>query len=159
FPNNHNTTLHLSGLLAAAGHTWRSYQEDTDLTPTGAGTVNHPVSNGLINTPVVPGMWTVPLSSFSGNFAAGSPKNAYNRTTQYNYAAKHTPQAFFTDTNGGNILTSANSQSLNYAPLQQLATDLTNNAVAEYNWITPNQQNDMHTAVTGGTFTAKDGSV
>ena len=38
----------------------------------------------------------------------------------------------------------------NYAPLQQLFTDLANDDVAEYNWITPNQFNDMHTALAGG---------
>jgi phosphatidylinositol-3-phosphatase len=34
--------------------------------------------------------------------------------------------------------------------LQQLFTDLANDTVADYNWITPNQHNDMHTAVSGG---------
>jgi len=38
----------------------------------------------------------------------------------------------------------------NYAPLQQLFVDLANNSVADYNWITPNQFNDMHTALSGG---------
>ena len=37
-----------------------------------------------------------------------------------------------------------------YAPLQQLQTDLTNNTVANYNWITPNQYNDMHSTLSGG---------
>ena len=31
-----------------------------------------------------------------------------------------------------------------------MATDLANNTVADYNWITPNQYNDMHTALNGG---------
>ena len=57
---------------------------------------------------------------------------------------------FFTDTNGGNDATPANPLSSNYAPLQQLFTDLANDNVAEYNWITPNQFNDMHTGLTGG---------
>ena len=39
------------------------------------------------------------------------------------------------------------SQAQNYAPLQQLSTDLTNNTVAKYNWITPDQYNDMHSAL------------
>ena len=34
--------------------------------------------------------------------------------------------------------------------MQQLAADLENNTVADYNWITPNQFNDMHTALTAG---------
>ena len=38
----------------------------------------------------------------------------------------------------------------NYAPLEQLAADLTSNAVARYNVITPDQYNDMHTALSGG---------
>jgi len=46
--------------------------------------------------------------------------------------------------------TPANPLSSKYAPLQQLFTDLNNNTVANYNWITPNQFNDMHTALTGG---------
>ena len=57
---------------------------------------------------------------------------------------------FFTDTSGGNDLTPANPLSQNYAPLQQLFSDLANDNVADYNWITPNQFNDMHTALTGG---------
>jgi hypothetical protein len=31
-----------------------------------------------------------------------------------------------------------------------LFTDLANDTVADYNWITPNQYNDMHTALNGG---------
>jgi hypothetical protein len=57
---------------------------------------------------------------------------------------------FFTDTNGGNDQTPANPLSSHYAPLQQLAVDLANNTVADYNWITPNQYNDMHTALSAG---------
>jgi hypothetical protein len=34
--------------------------------------------------------------------------------------------------------------------LQQLAFDLTDDRVADYNWITPDQYNDMHSALTGG---------
>src|SRR5439155_14087574 len=66
------------------------------------------------------------------------------------YAVQHNPLAFFTDTTGGNDLTTANAARLFYAPLQQLQTDLTNNTVARYSWITPNQFNDMHTGLSGG---------
>ena len=38
----------------------------------------------------------------------------------------------------------------NYAPLQQLATDLSNNNIAQYVVITPDQYNDMHTALSNG---------
>jgi hypothetical protein len=76
--------------------------------------------------------------------------NESNATNQYNYAAKHNPQVFFTDSNGGNNTTPTNPLSKYYAPLQQLAADLANNSVADYNWITPNQYNDMHSGLTAG---------
>jgi phosphatidylinositol-3-phosphatase len=139
--NNLDNQLHLVGLLTQARRTWRSYQEDTDLTPT---------AGGLTNVPLPKNQWTVPLTSFSGNFVAGSPPNQFNGSTQFNYAAKHNPQVFFTDSNGGNDPTPANPLSHNYAPLQQLFVDLARNTVADYNWITPNQFNDQHTTLAGG---------
>src|SRR6266481_9895127 len=90
---NQNTSLHLSNLLTQAGKTWKSYQEDIDLTPNGAGQ--------LTNVALPRFDWTVPLSSFSGVFAAGT-LNQFNGANQYNYAAKHNPMLFFSDTNGGN---------------------------------------------------------
>jgi phosphatidylinositol-3-phosphatase len=137
--NNQDGVLHLTTLLTLAGRTWRSYQEDIDLTTV----------NGTLTNVVLPrSQWTVPLTSFSGNFASGV--NQFNGSTQFNYAAKHNPQVLFSDSNGGNDPTPANPQSQQYAPLQQLFVDLANNSVADYNWITPNQYNDMHTALTGG---------
>ncbi len=138
-PTNQNTTQHLVTFLTNAGHTWKSYQEDTDLTTV----------NGQLTNVVLPrDQWTVPLKSISGKFAAGV--NQFNGSAQFNYAAKHNPQLFFTDSNGGNDTTTANPLRLQYAPLQQLFDDLANNTVADYNFITPNQFNDMHTALTGG---------
>jgi phosphatidylinositol-3-phosphatase len=139
FVNNLDNQLHLVGLLTQARRTWRSYQEDTDLTTVGGQ---------LTNTVLPKTLWTVPLTSFSGKFASGV--NQYNGSTQYNYAAKHNPMVFFTDSNGGNDATPANALSHNYAPLQQLSADLAANTVANYNWITPNQYNDQHTALSGG---------
>ena len=141
-PTNQNTTQHLVTFLTQAGRTWRSYQEDTDLPLNAAGKVT-------TNAPLPRDQWTVPLTSRSGVFADGSV-NAFNGSSQYNYAAKHNPQVFFTDSNGGNDPTPANPLSTQYAPLQQLFVDLANDTVADYNWITPNQYNDMHTSLTGG---------
>src|ERR1700692_2604864 len=137
---NQNTDQHLATFLTRAGKTWRSYQEDVDLTSAGGQ---------LTDVPLAQDQWTVPLSSFSGTYAAGS-FNQYNGSNQFNYAAKHNPMVFFTDTNGGDDPSTANPLSTHYAPLQQLATDLANNSVANYNWITPDQYNDMHTSLTGG---------
>lgn len=138
-PTNQNTKQHLAALLTQAGRTWKSYQEDTDLTT---------VNGQLTNVPLPPDQWTVPLGSFSGKFASGV--NQFNGSPQYNYAAKHNPQVIFADTNGGDDPTLSNPLSANYAPLQQLFADLDNHAVADYNWISPDQYNDMHTALSGG---------
>jgi len=138
---NQNTPLHLSNFLTQAGRTWKTYQEDIDLAVDGAG--------HLTNVPLPQDQWTVPLTSHSGVFAPGN-FNAYNGSSQFNYAAKHNPMVFFSDTNGGNDATPANPLSTHYAPLQQLQTDLANNTLADYNWITPNQYNDMHSTLTGG---------
>lgn len=137
-PNAQTTTQHLSGLLQRAGHTWKSYQEDTDLE----------TSNGqLINQALPWDQWTVPLVSLSGTFGPGNYLNADNNSAQYNYAPKHDPQVFFQDTNGGNNLTSSNPLSHNYAPMQQLAFDLADGNTADYNWITPDQYNEMHSTL------------
>jgi hypothetical protein len=138
---NQNTSLHLVTLLTQAGKTWKSYQEDIDLTPN--------ASNQLTNVVLPRFDWFVPISSFSGVFAAGTT-NQFNGSNQYNYAAKHNPMVFFTDTNGGNNATPSNPLSSQYAPLQQLFTDLAQGTVADYNWITPDQFNDMHTTLSAG---------
>ena len=62
----------------------------------------------------------MPLVSLSGIFGPGSYLNAYNDSTQYNYAPKHNPMVFFTDTNGGDNTTTSNRLSGHYAPMQQL---------------------------------------
>lgn len=139
-PTNQNTAAHLSTLLTQAGKTWRSYQEDIDLTTVGGQ---------LANIPLPQDQWTVPLVSSSGVFASGS-FNAFNSSSQFNYAAKHNPMVFFTDTNGGDDTSTANPLRNQYAPLQQLFLDLASNTVADYNWITPDQFNDMHTGLAGG---------
>jgi hypothetical protein len=141
-PNAQSTTQHLSGLLQSHGKTWKSYQEDIDLETAASGK--------LTNVPLPQSQWTSPIVSLSGIFDPTSLLNASNDALQYNYAVKHNPMAFFADTNGGNDTSTSNPLRLNYAPLQQLEVDLANNTVANYNWITPNQYNDQHTALTAG---------
>lgn len=143
YPSNIVSGPSLSALIAASGQSWKSYQEDIDLAQNAGGKPT--------NTVLPQSQWTVPLTSFSGTSADYT--NAYNGSHQYNYAAKHNPQLFFTATNGGNDSSPSNPQAHKYAPLQQLQADLTNNNVADYNWITPDQYNDMHSALkTGFTY-------
>src|SRR5690349_1187039 len=81
-PTNQNTAQHLVTLLTAAGKSWKSYQEDIDLARDASG--------NLTNFPLPQDQWTVPLKSQSGVFYSGV--NAYNGSSQFNYAAKHNPQ-------------------------------------------------------------------
>ena len=126
-----NNPANLSALLQAQSGTagWHSYQEDMEY-------------DGL----------SVPTVSVSGTTGAPNP---YNGSTQFNFAVKHDGTLFFTATNGGTDTgpgpsDSTNTEAAYYSPLGQLAGDLNNNTVAKYNFITPNQFNDMHSTLTGG---------
>jgi hypothetical protein len=140
-PNAQNTTQHLTGLMQKAGETWKSYQEDIDLSTNAGGQ--------RINVPLGENEWTVPLKTIIGVFTAGD-LNAYNDSNQYGYAPKHNPPVFFTDTNGGDNLSASNPLAKKYPPLQQLAFDLADGNVADYNWITPDLYNEMHTRLRAG---------
>jgi phosphatidylinositol-3-phosphatase len=132
---NQGNAPSFSGLLQAGGIPWKSYQEDTNL--------NYQTGQVLPQN-----QWTVPLNNVSGTFASGT--NPYNGSNQYNFATKHDGQLYFNATNGGNDTSTSNPQVSHYAPLQQLRTDLNNNTVASYNLITPDQYNDMHSALPNG---------
>jgi hypothetical protein len=106
-----NFTPHLSGQLSDAGIAWKNYQEDVELS----------------------------ASPRKNAYGTNGPVNPYNGSTQYNYAAKHNPMAFFAETAFENVY-----------PLARLFDDLANNTTGRYNWITPDQYNDAHTALNGG---------
>jgi hypothetical protein len=137
--NNIINAPNLSAQLQTAGISWKSYQEDTQL-----ATVN----GKLTNTVLPANQQTVPLASVAGT--SPTYTNQYNGSNQYDYAAKHNPELFFTATNGGNDPTTSNPEASHYAPLQQLSTDLANNTTGSYNFITPDQFNDMHSTLSGG---------
>ena len=132
-----NTDQHLTAFLMKKHISWKSYQEDTDV-------------NLTSNTVLPMSSWTVPLVSHSGTFTVPGALNSYNYSNQFNYAGKHNPMIYFSDTAGGCDTSTANPRRLNYAPLQQFALDLQNDTLADYNWITPNQYNDQHSALTAG---------
>jgi hypothetical protein len=76
-----------------------------------------------------------PAASASGTGSV----NIYNGTTEYSYAVKHNPMEFFTDTQNQNVY-----------PMARLFTDLAAGTVGRYNWITPDQYNEMHSSLPGG---------
>jgi hypothetical protein len=129
--------------------------EETNMLNTNGANFNT-AGGTLSNNVAAPSQWTVPLVSFSGT--STSFTNPYNGSHQFNFACKHTGQLFFPNTNGSTVNTAdtgtTNVEASHYPPLQQLAVDLANNTQAAYNVITPDQYNDMHTALTGG-FTYK----
>jgi hypothetical protein len=87
----------------------------------------------------------VPLNLLSGTSTAYS--NRYSASHQYNYQPKHYPTLFFENANGGDDAARKNPTVKNHAPPQQLESDLTNNYVACYNWITPNIYKDMRSSL------------
>jgi len=140
------TGEHLTGLMEKNGLTWNAYQEDVDMLNTDGGNFN--LGGTITSTPAPESAWTVPLSSFSGT--SPSYVNEFNGSNQYNFACKHDGSLFFTDTNGGDVTDTTNKLRKHYRPLQQLFSDLKSNKVARYNLITPDQFNEMHSALTNG---------
>ena len=136
----------LTGLLEEHGILWKSYQEDTNLLNTDGGNANQ--GGSPTNKPVNKKDLTVPLSSFSGTVSTYT--NPYNQSHQYNFAPKHDGTLFFVASNGGDVTTNKNTEAKHYQPLQQLFKDLDTNQVGRYNLITPDQYNDMHSALANG---------
>jgi phospholipase C len=64
-------------------------------------------------------------------------------TSVLDYAPKHDPFVYFTDVNNNVDPNSAECIS-HVRPFTELATDIANNNVAQYNFITPNLCDDMH---------------
>ncbi|HEY3761514.1 MAG TPA: alkaline phosphatase family protein [Verrucomicrobiae bacterium] len=80
-------------------------------------------------------------SSSAAKTASGHDNkiDPYNGTTEHLYVVKHNPMEFFSDTQNKYVY-----------PLTQFWTDLTNNGIGRYNWITPNVFNEMHSALPHG---------
>lgn len=127
-PSNIFSTPHLTAQLNAANISWKNYQEDYQITDS-----THPTGGNVL---------------VSKKGTSTTVTNPYYNTKQYDYAAKHNPMAFFTDTQTQNVNT-----------FDQLRSDITSDTATggnphpadpfgRYNWITPNQFNDMHSSLT-----------
>jgi phosphatidylinositol-3-phosphatase len=129
----YDTTPHLASQVTADGNTLVFWHKTIT-----------PHLTGQLNAAGIP--WKnyqedVELSASPTNSASGTngPVNPYNGTTQYNYAVKHNPMGFFDD-----------SDDVNVYPLAQLFSDLNSDTVGRYNWITPDQYNEAHSALNDG---------
>ena len=78
-------------------------------------------------------------SSLLSVWGSNAPANPFNGSSAYFYTVKHNPMAFFTDT-----------QNLNVYPLTNFWPDLAGNNIGRYNWISPDEYNEMHSALPGG---------
>src|SRR6266568_3664023 len=65
-------------------------------------------------------------------------------TSSGNYAAKHNPLVSFTDVSGNPPSSTSTNCSSHVVPFTQLATDVQNNSLPSYSFITPNLCDDMH---------------
>ena len=150
YPNNIVNAPNLSQLMAAKGQTWRSYQEDIDLVNTsGITSTDHGAGVSLTSTVAPKNQYEVPTDVLLRHVRPPTPiptTAAINTTMQQAQPGSCSSPP---PTGNGNSPehVAANPQAQNYAPLQQLQTDLTNNTVAQFNWITPDQYNDMHSSL------------
>src|SRR5580704_7733095 len=71
------------------------------------------------------------------------------------YAVRHEPFAYF-DNDTNNLKKKSKYCIEHLRPYSELATDLTNNTVAAYNWITPNLCDDMHDNCNGNSIAHGD---
>src|SRR5437899_3073104 len=119
-----------------------------------AGLAQRSLAQGTIGPVFVIAMenhnWTQPGTQTSPAQSSGNANAPYINSRVTECHPNHSPPIFSTDTNGGNDATPANPAAHFYAPLQQFQTDLSGGTIASYNWITPNQFNDQHSALTGG---------
>ncbi len=131
-------------IWAEAGTTF-GVSSDANPSPAASNVFNAPHFTQQLNSAGIP--WKnyqedIQFSASPTSDAVGTAatvNNPYYGTGQIGYAARHNPMGFFTDT-----------QTQNVFALTSLSSDLAKNAVARYNWITPNLFNDMHSALSGG---------
>src|SRR3954469_6545856 len=83
-------------------------------------------------------------------YAESLPSPGYTGGDVYPYLQHHNPFSYFTDVVG-------TSQASNIVPLSQLSSDISANTLANFLFIVPNAQNDMHDCPSGfGTCTLAD---
>jgi len=127
--------------LAAAGKTWKTYQES--LPTTGANLVNYSDGNFTNNT----------------NFAKINPQLNPPLSTGdivQLYAAKHNPFVYFRDVQQGTNPLVSYAQMAGFDGVSGLWGDLASGKVPNFSYIVPNQCNDQHGRGNGTVFCGYD---
>jgi phospholipase C len=122
---------------------WMEAGSNTDLpngnqTYTFKGDGDPSASNQSTTTQHLVSMLTAAGISWK-SYQENLPANGCGTASSGTYAVKHNPMEFFTD-----VTSDMNACKSHIVPMTQLATDLQNNTVGRYNFITPNLCNDMH---------------
>jgi phosphatidylinositol-3-phosphatase len=131
-----------------------AFSDHTFTTDNDASSSNSTASTAHLSTQIVAAGSTWLSYQESINSTSGTCPIA----SSGNYAAKHDPFVFFRDVAGATPSKTNAFCTAHHKPLTALATDLTNNTVAAYNFITPNLCHDMHSnSCTGSSDPIKQG--
>lgn len=99
--------------------------------------------------------WRAYEENISGTDCPINPEGALDPNRGQLYQPRHDPFVYFDDVTNALNLKSVNCFS-HVRPFSLLATDLADNTVARYNFITPNLCDDMHDACSGNAITHGD---
>lgn len=99
--------------------------------------------------------WRAYEEDITGKTCPVTPEGSLDPNGNQLYQPRHDPFVYFDDqTNGLNPLS---TKCINHVrPYSELATDLANNTVAQYNFITPNLCDDMHDGCGGNSIAHGD---
>ncbi len=123
--------------LAAAGHSWKSYQESLPLD--GADNVNY--SDGFFTD----------STDFTNIFPQLNPPLSQNDVVKL-YAVKHNPFAYFRSTQEGIDRRNSLKNVVDFEGPDGLFADLASGRVPAFSFIAPNQCNDQHGRGNAGAF-------
>ena len=141
YDSNYYGVTHVSlpnYVAAISGNNWYTYSDDPTQTFNHTNIVDQLVANGISWKAY---MESMPSAGFTGYWYPDNlPSGSSPSTTPSNalYALKHDPFMLFDD------ITSNPQLANNVVPLTQLTTDLQDNNVPQFVWISPNLCNDMH---------------
>jgi phosphatidylinositol-3-phosphatase len=141
YDNNYFGVTHVSlpnYVAAVSGNNWYSYSDDPTQTFNHTNIIDQLVAHNISWKAY---MESMPYAGFNGYwYPDNEPSGTSPSTTPSNalYALKHDPFMLFDD------IRSDPQLSNNVVPLTQLTTDLQDNNVPQFVWISPNVCNDMH---------------
>jgi hypothetical protein len=99
--------------------------------------------------------WRAYDEGITGTSCPLNPEGSLDSNGSHLYEPKHNPFVYFNDQT--NNLSSSSSKCISHVrPFGQLDTDLSNNTVARYNFITPNLCDDMHDSCGGNAIAHGD---